>query len=75
MFIFASRGAPPPLLLNAAQNFLSYDYHIVIYFDVALRKSKVDGTLGRGVLLVLIVLTYCPFVTILAELRYVTSQQ
>ena len=45
VFIFASRGAPPHIL-NAAQNLLLYDYHIVINCDVALRKSKVVGTLG-----------------------------
>jgi hypothetical protein len=36
VFIFASRGAPPQLL-NAAQKFLLYEYHIAINCDVVLR--------------------------------------
>ena len=73
--IFANRGAPPQLL-NPAQNFLLYEYHIVINCDVVvLRKSKIDDTLGKGVLLVLIVHTCCPSKTIKFDLHYVTLPQ
>ena len=72
--IFASRGASPQLL-NAAQNFLSYECHIVINCDIVLRKSKIDGTLGKGVLPVLIVHTCCPSATIKVDLRYIALQQ
>ena len=46
VFIIGSRGGKNQLL-KAAQNYLlKYEYHIVINCDVALRKSKDNGTLG-----------------------------
>ena len=75
VFILASRGAQPQHILNSYWNFLLYDYHIIIHFDAAFRRSKVDGTLGVATLLVLILLTYCPFMAIKVELRYVALHQ
>ena len=74
VFIFAIRGAPPQIF-NAAKNYLLCEYHIVINCDVALRKSKVTGTLGIAMQLVLIAHPCCPSKTIKVYLHYITLQQ
>ena len=55
VFIFSIRWAQHKL--NSAQNFPPYDYHMIFNCDVATHKLNVEDTLGKAVILVLILHT------------------